>query len=140
MTTSVRVCTQCGAAAPDGTRFCGQCGVPFGETTNAPASPQERRQVTVFFSDLSGFTALNERLDLVASSEGDTNCDDVTDGLDALADLQATATGSPMRCYPAGDYNCNWAPDAFDAIEILRRIAGLPVTMPVCAPSPGFLG
>lgn len=30
--------------------------------TTAP-SAQERRQVTVFFSDLSGFTALNERLD-----------------------------------------------------------------------------
>ena len=29
----------------------------------APAATQERRQVTVFFSDLSGFTALNERLD-----------------------------------------------------------------------------
>ena len=27
------------------------------------ASTQERRQVTVFFSDLSGFTALSERLD-----------------------------------------------------------------------------
>jgi class 3 adenylate cyclase len=62
MTTSVRVCAQCGADAPDGTRFCGQCGAPFGETASAP-STQERRQVTVFFSDLSGFTALNERLD-----------------------------------------------------------------------------
>ena len=30
-------------------------------------------------------------LDLVATSEGDTNCDGVTDGLDALADLQAAA-------------------------------------------------
>jgi len=62
MTTSVRVCAQCGAAAPDGTRFCGQCGAPFSESPSAPAT-QERRQVTVFFSDLSGFTALNERLD-----------------------------------------------------------------------------
>src|SRR5438309_5601484 len=63
MAVSVRVCTQCGAAAPDGTRFCGQCASPLTETTSAPPSTQERRQVTVFFSDLSGFTALNERLD-----------------------------------------------------------------------------
>ena len=62
MTTSVRACAQCGAAAPDGTRFCSQCGAPFSETPSAPAT-QERRQVTVFFPDLSGFTALNERLD-----------------------------------------------------------------------------
>ena len=63
MAVSVRVCTQCGAVAPDGTRFCGQCASPLTETTSAPSSTQERRQVTVFFSDLSGFTALNERLD-----------------------------------------------------------------------------
>jgi class 3 adenylate cyclase/tetratricopeptide (TPR) repeat protein len=63
MTTSIRVCAQCGAAASDDARFCSQCAAPFGETTSAPASTQERRQVTVFFSDLSGFTALNERLD-----------------------------------------------------------------------------
>src|SRR3990172_10839823 len=63
MTASVRVCTQCGAAASDDARFCSQCAAPFGEATSAPPSTQERRQVTVFFSDLSGFTALNERLD-----------------------------------------------------------------------------
>ncbi|MGH9423707.1 MAG: adenylate/guanylate cyclase domain-containing protein, partial [Thermoanaerobaculia bacterium] len=62
MTTSARACTQCGAEAADGARFCSQCGKPFTETATAPSS-QERRQVTVFFSDLSGFTALNEKLD-----------------------------------------------------------------------------
>ena len=62
MTTSVRVCGQCGAAAADGARFCSQCAAPLDEATSAPTG-QERRQVTVFFSDLSGFTALNERLD-----------------------------------------------------------------------------
>ena len=79
-------------------------------------------------------------LDLVVTSEGDTNCDGVTDGLDVLADLQTVAQHTvPPPCYTAGDYNCNWVPDSFDAIQILRRIAGLPVTMPVCAPSPVFL-
>ena len=62
MTTSVRVCGSCGAAAADGARFCSQCAAPLAETSSAPPT-QERRQVTVFFSDLSGFTALNERLD-----------------------------------------------------------------------------
>jgi hypothetical protein len=80
-------------------------------------------------------------LDLVAASEGDTNCDGVTNGLDVLADLQTAAhvavpSGSPVHCYAAGDYNCNLAPDAFDAIQILRRIVGLVVTMPVCTARP----
>jgi hypothetical protein len=81
------------------------------------------------------------RLDLVADSEGDTNCDGLTDGLDVLADLQAVShatvlTGLPAHCYPAGDYNCNWAPDMVDVIAILRRIAGLSVIMPACAARP----
>ncbi len=63
MTTSAKVCAQCGASAPDDARFCSQCAAPFGEPQAAPPSGQERRQVTVFFSDLSGFTALNEKLD-----------------------------------------------------------------------------
>jgi len=62
MTLSVRVCGQCGAVPAEDARFCSQCASPLDETTSA-ASTQERRQVTVFFSDLSGFTALNERLD-----------------------------------------------------------------------------
>src|SRR3972149_4598198 len=62
MTTSVKACGHCGAEASEGARFCSQCAAPLTETPSAP-STQERRQVTVFFSDLSGFTALNERLD-----------------------------------------------------------------------------
>src|SRR5207237_1198455 len=58
----MRACVSCGASAADEARFCGQCAAPLDKATNA--SPrQERRQVTVFFSDLSGFTAMNERLD-----------------------------------------------------------------------------
>ena len=62
MTASVGACGSCGAVAADDARFCSQCAAPLAVTTSAPPT-QERRQVTVFFSDLSGFTALNERLD-----------------------------------------------------------------------------
>lgn len=63
MTDSPRVCGNCGASAPAEMRFCGQCGAALTDAAPAPVASQERRQVTVFFSDLSGFTALNERLD-----------------------------------------------------------------------------
>jgi class 3 adenylate cyclase/tetratricopeptide (TPR) repeat protein len=58
----MRNCPQCGATAPDDTRFCGQCAAPL-DDADAASPSQERRQVTVFFSDLMGFTAMNERLD-----------------------------------------------------------------------------
>lgn len=62
MSTPARVCGSCGATAPPDARFCSQCATALTEA--ASDSPtQQRRQVTVFFSDLSGFTALNERLD-----------------------------------------------------------------------------
>ena len=62
MAASARVCGQCGIAAAADARFCSQCAAPIVDAASAPPT-QERRQVTVFFSDLSGFTALNERLD-----------------------------------------------------------------------------
>jgi class 3 adenylate cyclase len=58
----MRTCVSCGAGAADDARFCSQCAAPLAEAVS-PSPRQERRQVTVFFSDLSGFTALNERLD-----------------------------------------------------------------------------
>jgi class 3 adenylate cyclase/tetratricopeptide (TPR) repeat protein len=66
MATTEQACPSCGAIATAEAKFCSQCASPLGGTTVVtPASDpaQERRQVTVFFSDLSGFTALNERLD-----------------------------------------------------------------------------
>ena len=86
-------CPQCGAEAPAGFRFCGQCGASLGRaSTAAPTAPVatvefprvasytpkhlaekilkarsalegERRQVTVLFADLAGFTALAEKRD-----------------------------------------------------------------------------
>src|SRR5688572_24491870 len=54
------VCSNCGLDNPEGARFCNQCGNPLDAQ---PARGAERRQVTVVFSDLSGFTAMSEHLD-----------------------------------------------------------------------------
>jgi class 3 adenylate cyclase/tetratricopeptide (TPR) repeat protein len=50
-------CGRCGAAAPAGQRFCGQCGSPLA------GPPEERRWVTVVFADLVGFTTRSEDMD-----------------------------------------------------------------------------
>jgi class 3 adenylate cyclase/tetratricopeptide (TPR) repeat protein len=70
-------CPNCGEPLEAGGRFCGECGHELtGAATPAPAqlapaptqsapslAPGERRHATVMFSDLSGFTAMTERLD-----------------------------------------------------------------------------
>src|SRR4051812_16464938 len=61
-----RRCGACGAAAPPQARFCMECGAataPAGATAPAATPPEERRQVTVLFADLSGYTAVSERMD-----------------------------------------------------------------------------
>ena len=70
-----RRCPTCGTPAPAEARFCMNCGATLDAGT-APAAPsppaaraapsippEERRQVTVLFADLSGYTAFAERLD-----------------------------------------------------------------------------
>jgi class 3 adenylate cyclase len=79
-------CEQCGTALPPAARFCPECAHPAGPPIGAPPPPAapaaytprhlaekiltsagalagERKQVTVLFVDVSGFTALSERLD-----------------------------------------------------------------------------
>ncbi len=46
----------------EGARFCPSCGASLAEEAPAPAG-QERRLVTILFADLTGSTALGERLD-----------------------------------------------------------------------------
>jgi len=64
-----RVCPACATPATADARFCVACGTPIARapppppTPHAEAPPEERRQVTVLFADLSGYTAVAERMD-----------------------------------------------------------------------------
>jgi adenylate cyclase len=74
-----RSCPSCGAEAPPQARFCMACGTAFEDAaaTTAPAPApaaaaaaaaqaelsEERRTVSVLFADISGYTAVAERLD-----------------------------------------------------------------------------
>lgn len=51
-------CPKCGADNPAAANFCSQCGASIGATGSG-----SRRPVAVIFADLSGFTALSERID-----------------------------------------------------------------------------
>ncbi len=53
-------CPACGAENPDGARFCNACGAGIPE---AGAAAEVRKTVTVIFCDVTGSTALGERLD-----------------------------------------------------------------------------
>ena len=64
-------CPSCGAENPPGARFCIECGTdleagaqpPAAEPPAEAAPPEERRKATVLFADLSGYTAVAERMD-----------------------------------------------------------------------------
>jgi class 3 adenylate cyclase len=62
-----RRCPACNTQVPSEAHFCMNCGAALDETPVAkPAAespPEERRQVTVLFADLSGYTAFAERMD-----------------------------------------------------------------------------
>ena len=54
------VCGSCGHENPAGAGFCNACGSPLAA---APAAREQRKTVTVLFCDVTGSTALGERLD-----------------------------------------------------------------------------
>ena len=56
----MRVCPSCGEENPDTAKFCSECATALTDTE----TPREtRKTVTVLFADMSGSTALGERLD-----------------------------------------------------------------------------
>jgi class 3 adenylate cyclase/tetratricopeptide (TPR) repeat protein len=55
----VAICPTCGEGNPDSARFCNACGADIG----AAARREVRKTVTVLFADVTGSTALGERLD-----------------------------------------------------------------------------
>jgi class 3 adenylate cyclase/predicted ATPase len=57
----VLICASCGAENPEGFRFCGRCAAPL--AAQEPAARELRKTVTVLFCDVTGSTALGERLD-----------------------------------------------------------------------------
>jgi len=56
----VLTCQSCGRESPDGFAFCGACGAAF---VPVAAAREVRKVVTIVFCDVSGSTALGERLD-----------------------------------------------------------------------------
>jgi class 3 adenylate cyclase/tetratricopeptide (TPR) repeat protein len=56
----VQLCPRCGEENPDRFRLCGYCGA---ELAPPPPAREERRTVTIVFSDLKGSTNLGEALD-----------------------------------------------------------------------------
>ena len=60
-------CPQCGKELPLLAEFCDECGQRIEEVVEAektaPEFEGERKYVTVLFSDMSGYTAMSERLD-----------------------------------------------------------------------------
>src|SRR5438034_959817 len=60
----MQTCPVCGTENPDVFRFCGQCGTPLHH-----AAPERRKTATILFCDVSGSTALGERLETEAVRE-----------------------------------------------------------------------
>ena len=59
------VCPECGQENPEQSRFCNACAAPL-----APApGPKHRKLASVLFCDMSGSTAMGERVDAESVSD-----------------------------------------------------------------------
>ena len=62
-----QICNRCGFENPPVNKYCGKCGRKLTEKVEAggigPQNWGERKQLTVFFSDLSGYTEISKKLD-----------------------------------------------------------------------------
>ncbi len=61
----VQVCPSCGRENPDGFRLCGYCGASL----SGVEAVERRRLATLLFCDVSGSTAMGERVDPEAVQE-----------------------------------------------------------------------
>lgn len=111
-------CARCGAALQGGLRFCTGCGHDLGAVAKPAAEEGERRHATVMFSDLSGYTALNEAMDpeeveaimgrikaeatAVIARHGGTVNQFVGDEIMALFGLPLARRDDPRRAVAAG--------------------------------------
>jgi class 3 adenylate cyclase/tetratricopeptide (TPR) repeat protein len=72
----VRICRRCGGPLPDGAKFCPECAQPADEPSRGvetahektaripiPAHDGDRRQATVLFADIAGYTQLCSSMD-----------------------------------------------------------------------------
>jgi len=90
-------CESCGFENPAEFKFCGECGARLAAAAapsaepSAPAAPPhiaegERRHVTILFADVSGFTALSEKLDPEAVFNLMNRCFELLGGIIARHD------------------------------------------------------
>jgi class 3 adenylate cyclase/tetratricopeptide (TPR) repeat protein len=111
-------CARCGAALQGGLRFCTGCGHDLAAGAKPAGEEGERRHATVMFSDLSGYTALNEAMDpeeveaimgrikaeatAVIARHGGTVNQFVGDEIMALFGLPLARRDDPRRAVAAG--------------------------------------
>lgn len=91
------------------------------------------------FESSEGNLVSEAEASLVVAHQGDANCDQDVDALDALVSLRVEAgLGANAACLKAVDVDCSQSIDAVDALLILKHVASLLTDESIeCAP-PGY--